>query len=542
MAVDVTEVSKLDVEPGTLPETMAAWVIRQEREGEPKDAFQIEEIEVPEPGAFEVIVRVMAAGVNFNNVWAALGKPVSVFGYGDHPEYGHHIGGSDASGIVWKVGEGVTRWKPGDEVVIHCNQASYEDVEVHGLDPMAAPSQEIWGYETTWGSFAQFTKVQAQQLLPKPRNLSWVESSAYGLTYFTAYRMLIDRCNIQAGHNVLIWGAAGGLGVFATQLCKAAGANAVGVVSSDEKGELVKQLGAVDYVNRNEFGEMMRTDANHPAVDPAAEKERFKASRGFAKRVKEILGDAPDIVFEHVGQATFPTSVFTVKPFGKVVICGATSGYNARLRRPLPVDEAEGDPRLALRQRVRVHARQPADGRGQDPPGALAGDGVRRRPRGAPDAPREPPLGQDLDPRRRHRRRRGQARGRRGRDLGRGRRLARTLGVATREPGGPLHRMAHRALPARPFLTIWTPRSIAPSPTGQRRVHHPQRGRHPAHPPGDGVGEPSRPRALVVLRRALGAAPGGAVVLPQADRRPLARAGRRRGAAELQRTLLTPSP
>ena len=325
MAVDTSAVAKLDVEPGTLPETMAAWVIRQEREGEPNDAFQLEQIEVPEPGAFEVIVRVMAAGVNFNNVWAALGKPVSVFGYGDHPEYGHHIGGSDASGIVWKVGEGVTRWKPGDEVVVHCNQASYEDVEVHGLDPLAAPSQKIWGYETTWGSFAQFTKVQAQQLLPRPQNLSWAESSSYGLTYFTAYRMLIDQCKLQPGHNVLIWGAAGGLGVFATQLCKAAGANAVGVVSSDEKGELVKQLGAVDYINRGEFGEMMRTPEN--LADQAADKERFKASRGFAKRVKEILGDAPDIVFEHVGQATFPTSVFVVKPFGKVVICGATSGF-----------------------------------------------------------------------------------------------------------------------------------------------------------------------------------------------------------------------
>ena len=140
MAVDTSAIAKLDVEPGELPETMAAWVIRQEREGEPTDAFQLEQIEVPEPGAFEVIVRVMAAGVNFNNVWAALGKPVSVFPYADHPEYGHHIGGSDASGIVWKVGEGVTRWKAGDEVVIHCNQASYEDVEVHGLDPLAAPS------------------------------------------------------------------------------------------------------------------------------------------------------------------------------------------------------------------------------------------------------------------------------------------------------------------------------------------------------------------------------------------------------------------
>jgi crotonyl-CoA carboxylase/reductase len=323
--LDPNTLAKLEVEPGELPKTMAAWVIRQEREGEPNDAFRLEQIEVPEPGPFEVIVRVMAAGVNFNNVWAALGKPVSVFGYGDHPEYGHHIGGSDASGVVWKVGAGVGGWKHGDEVIINQNQVSYEDIEVHGLDPLAAPSQKAWGYETTWGSFAQFAKVQAQQLIPRPRNLSWAESSSYGLAYFTAYRMLVDQCKMQAGHNVLIWGAAGGLGVFATQLCASAGANAVGVVSSDEKGELVKRLGAVGYINRNEFGEMMRTPEN--LADKAAEKERFKASRGFAKRVKEILGDAPEIVFEHVGRATFPTSVLVCKPFGKIVICGATTGF-----------------------------------------------------------------------------------------------------------------------------------------------------------------------------------------------------------------------
>jgi len=323
MATDLKRISQIDTEPGELPATMAAWVIRPEREGEPEQAFQIEEIEVPEPGAFEVIVRVMAAGVNFTNVWAALGKPVSVFSYGDHPQYGHHIGGSDASGIVWKVGAGVTRWKPGDEVVIHCNQTSYEDPEVHGLDPMAAPSQKIWGYETTWGSFAQFTKVQAQQLLPKPKNLAWDESAAYGLTYFTAYRMLFDRVNLQAGQRVLIWGAAGGLGVFATQLVKAAGAESLGVVSSAEKGELVKRLGAKDFIDRNEFAGMMRRGGE----SPEEEKARFKVSREFAKRVKELLGDAPDVVFEHVGQATFPTSVLTVKTFGKVVICGATSGY-----------------------------------------------------------------------------------------------------------------------------------------------------------------------------------------------------------------------
>ena len=189
---------------------------------------------------------------------------------------------------------------------------------------MAAPSQKIWGYETTWGSFAQFTKVQAQQLLPKPQNLTWEEAASYGLVYFTAYRMLMTRCNLQAGQKVLIWGAAGGLGVFATQLCKAAGAECVGVVSSDEKGELVKQLGAVDYINRNEFAGMMRKGGE----TPEEEKARFKVSRAFAKRVEEILGDAPDIVFEHVGKATFPTSVFTVKPFGKVVICAGTTGFN----------------------------------------------------------------------------------------------------------------------------------------------------------------------------------------------------------------------
>jgi crotonyl-CoA carboxylase/reductase len=321
MAVDLTQVATVDAEPGQLPATMAAWVIRQEREGEPVDAFQVEEIEVPEPGAFEVVVRVMAAGVNFNNVWAALGQPVSVFRY--HPDEDHHIGGSDGAGVVWKVGPGVTRWQPGDEVVLHCNQASYEDPEVHGLDPLAAPSQRIWGYETSWGSFAQFTKVQAQQLLPKPANLTWAEAASYGLTYFTAYRMLMDRARLQAGQRVLVWGAAGGLGVFATQLCSAAGAECVGVVSSAEKGRLVEQLGAKGWIDRNEFAGMMRRGAE----TPEEEKARFAVSRDFAKRVKQLLGDAPDVVFEHVGRATFPTSVFVVKPFGKVVICGATSGY-----------------------------------------------------------------------------------------------------------------------------------------------------------------------------------------------------------------------
>jgi crotonyl-CoA carboxylase/reductase len=323
VSVDSADVSTVDVEPGQLPKTMAAWVLRPEREGDLEGAYLVEEVEVPEPGPFEVVVRVMAAGVNFNSIWAALAEPISIFGYGDHPRWGHHIGGSDCSGVVWKVGAGVTRWKPGDDVVVHANHASYEDPEVHGLDPLAAPSQLGWGYQTTWGSFAQFCKVQAQQLLPKPPSLSWVDSSAYAVTYFTAYRMLVDKCSLQAGHNVLIWGAAGGLGVFAAQLCRAAGANSVGVVSSAEKGELAKALGTSSYIDRNEFAGMIRRGGE----SEAQERERFKEMRRFSTRVRELLGDAPDIVFEHVGKETFPASVYTAKPFGKIVTCGATSGY-----------------------------------------------------------------------------------------------------------------------------------------------------------------------------------------------------------------------
>jgi crotonyl-CoA carboxylase/reductase len=122
---------------------------------------------------------------------------------------------------------------------------------------------------------------------------------------------------------VLIWGAAGGLGVFATQLCEMTGAQCVGVVSSAEKGRLVTQLGARDFIDRNEFAGMMRRGDE----DDDAEKARFKESRRFCREVEEKLGGRPDIVFEHVGKATFPTSVLAVKPFGTVVICGATSGF-----------------------------------------------------------------------------------------------------------------------------------------------------------------------------------------------------------------------
>src|SRR5262249_32331954 len=303
---------ELGVTPGAVgetPERMLAAVIRKEREGEPMKSMQIEEVNVPEVGPGEVLVLTMAAGVNFNGVWAARGRPVSVFKMHKEP---FHIAGSDASGVVWKVGSEVKRWKPGDAVVVHCNQSCGQCPECNGLDPMACEQQKIWGYETSWGSFAQFTKVQAQQLLPRPPHLSWEEAASYGLTYFTAYRMLVDQARVRPGEHVLVWGAAGGLGVVAVQLCRLMGATPLAVVSSLDKVDLVREFGASLVINRSQY------DFTKGA----------EASRAFGAEIRRLTGGKdPDVVFEHVGKETFPTSVLVAKKFGKIVICGATSGF-----------------------------------------------------------------------------------------------------------------------------------------------------------------------------------------------------------------------
>ncbi len=319
---------------GVVPKKMYASVIRPERYGEPKDAFQIEEIEIPELKPDEVLVAVMAAGVNYNNVWAALGYPVDVIGARNkkgEPER-FHIGGSDASGIVYKVGSDVKDLKVGDEVVIHCGMWDRDDPWVKaGKDPMLAPSQIIWGYETNWGSFAQFTKVQAHQCLPKPNHLSWEEAAAYMLVGATAYRMLHHwkPNNVKKDDVVLVWGGAGGLGVMAIQIAKAAGAKPIAVVSSEDKRELCMKLGAVGVINRNQFNHWgaLTSDINKPEVFA----QWTKAAREFGKAIWDIVGKGnnPQIVFEHPGESTIPTSMFVCETGGMVVICAGTTGFNA---------------------------------------------------------------------------------------------------------------------------------------------------------------------------------------------------------------------
>ena len=310
---------------GHIPDRMYAWVIRRERQGEPVDAMKVEVVDVPQIDSNEVLVLVMAAGVNYNGVWAGLGKPISMF---DVHKADYHIAGSDASGIVWAVGEKVRRWKVGDEVVIHCNQDDGDDEECNGGDPMFSPSQRIWGYETPDGSFAQFTRVQAQQLMKRPRHLTWEESACYTLTLATAYRMLFGHRPhiLRPGQNVLVWGASGGLGSFAIQLINTGGANAIGVISDENKRQFVMNLGARGVINRTQFecwGQL-------PAVNSPEHRKWFAEARKFGKAIWDITGKGVnvDMVFEHPGQATFPISTFVVKRGGMVVICAGTTGYN----------------------------------------------------------------------------------------------------------------------------------------------------------------------------------------------------------------------
>jgi crotonyl-CoA carboxylase/reductase len=310
---------------GHVPARMYAWVIRKERHGEPDKAMKVEVVETPKLDSHDVLVLVMAAGVNYNGVWAALGQPISVF---DGHKAPYAIVGSDASGVVWAVGEKVKRWKVGDEVVVHCNQDDGDDEHCNGGDPMYSPTQRIWGYETADGSFAQFTRVQAQQLMPRPKHLTWEESACYTLTLATAYRMLFGHQphELRPGQNVLVWGASGGLGVYAVQLINTAGANAIAVISDETKRDYVKSLGAKGVINRKDFacwGQM-------PKVNTPEYKAWFDEVRKFGKAIWDITGKGVnvDMVFEHPGESTFPVSVFVVKRGGMVVICAGTTGFN----------------------------------------------------------------------------------------------------------------------------------------------------------------------------------------------------------------------
>ncbi len=318
---------------GEVPTRMHVQAVRPDRYGDPATAFQHELVDTPAIGPDEVLVAVMAAGINYNNVWAARGYPVDQVAVrnkrGEVEDF--HVGGSDASGIVYAVGSAVTDWQVGDHVVVHPGVWDADDPWIaRGRDQMIAPSAKIWGYDTNYGSFGQFARVQSHQLMPKAEQLSWAEAAAPTLVGTTAYRMLHGWAGntVQEGDLVLVWGGSGGLGTQASQLVNAAGGRAIAVVSGDDRGEYAMKHGAIGYIDRRRFDHW----GVPPLVDDkAGQKEWTAGARAFGKAVWELAGgrEDPAIVFEHPGAATIPTSIFLCQPGGMVVICAGTTGFDA---------------------------------------------------------------------------------------------------------------------------------------------------------------------------------------------------------------------
>ena len=211
-------------------------------------------VNVPRPDSHEVLVLVMAAGVNYNGVWAGLGEPISMI---RRPQAALSTSPAPMPpGIVWAVGDKVKRWKVGDEVVIHCNQDDGDDEECNGGDPMHSPTPADLGLRDA-GRF----------LCPvHPRAGATADAAAAApdlggerLLHADPRHRLPDAVRppppyrLKPGQNVLVWGASGGLGSYAIQLINTAGANAIGVISDEDKRDFVMSLGAKGVINRKEF-------------------------------------------------------------------------------------------------------------------------------------------------------------------------------------------------------------------------------------------------------------------------------------------------
>ena len=296
---------------------------------DPRKSLHVGEVPLPELAPDECVVAVMASAINFNTVWTSIFEPVSTFGFlkrlGKESKWGarhdlpYHIVGSDASGVVVHAGSAVRNFGPGDKVTVHCLHLDDQDPAAQD-DSMLASNQRIWGFETNYGGLADLSVVKANQLMPKPAHLTWEESAVNGLCASTSYRMLVgDHAGrMKQGDNVFVWGATGGIGAYATQLVINGGGTPIGVVSSESRVKLLNAMGCDAVIDRKAEGYKFWADE---------QTQDEREWRRLGKKVRELVGEDPDIVFEHPGRSTMGASVFITKKGGKIVTCAATSGY-----------------------------------------------------------------------------------------------------------------------------------------------------------------------------------------------------------------------
>jgi crotonyl-CoA reductase len=290
-----------------------------------RKSLRVGPVPMPELAPDEVLVAVMASSINYNTVWSAIFEPLPTFdflrrygregGFYARHDRPFHVLGSDAAGVIVRTGAGVRKWKAGDHVVASAVVVDEQEPATH-WDGMLGSRQRAWGYETNFGGLAHYTVLRASQLLPKPPHLTWEEAATATQCAGTAYRMLVsDRgARIKQGDVVLIWGAAGGLGVFASQLVKNGGGIPVGVVGSEEKAAVARRLGCDVVINRQELG----MDGPESSIE---------AGKRLGRIIRREVGEDPHVAFDYIGRATFATSVFVVRRGGTVVTCGSSTGY-----------------------------------------------------------------------------------------------------------------------------------------------------------------------------------------------------------------------
>src|SRR6185295_14584655 len=269
---------------------------------DPRKSTHVEPFPLPELAPDEAYVGVMAAAINFNTVWTSIFEPLPTFGFlqrlgresvwGKRHDLPYHVMGSDASGVVLRVGSAVRNWKPGDVVTVHCLHVDDQDPSAHD-DSMMATNQRIWGFETNFGGLADIAVVKANQLMPKPAHLTWEEAACNALCNSTSYRMIVSKNGSQMtqGQAVLIWGATGGIGAYATQYVLNGGGTPVGVVSSEKRADLLRAMGCEAVIDRRAEGYKFWNDDDTEQDPP----EWLR----LGKKIRSLVGRDVDIVFEH---------------------------------------------------------------------------------------------------------------------------------------------------------------------------------------------------------------------------------------------------